>query len=79
LKKAHTLPEDWKCPDVCHRWLQNVEALCMDGVYVLYGFMGGFEAAMDMRPVLQKRISIAGTTLRSRSLEYKVCLSATST
>lgn len=51
----------------------------MDGVYVLYGFMGGFEAAMDMRPVLQKRISIAGTTLRSRSLEYKVCLSATST
>lgn len=64
---------------VCHRWLQNVEALCMDGVYVLYGFMGGFEAAMDMRAVLQKRISIAGTTLRSRSLEYKVCLSPTST
>lgn len=44
----------------------------MDGVYVLYGSLGGFRTEVDLRVLMRKRITIAASTLRARSLDYKV-------
>jgi NADPH2:quinone reductase len=35
------------------------------------GLMGGFSAELPLGPLLQKRLTIRGTLLRSRSLEEK--------
>jgi len=52
---------------------QNADALARDGRWVVYGLMGGreLEAASFMGTVLAKRATLVGTTLRSRTLEYK--------
>ena len=45
----------------------------MDSRWMVYGLMGGAEAPGPfLRGVLSKRIRIQGTTLRARSLDYKV-------
>lgn len=50
----------------------NVNVLAMDGRWVVYGLMGGGNVNGDLlRKVLSKRLAITGSTLRSRSLEYK--------
>ncbi|KAK7480209.1 hypothetical protein BaRGS_00028594 [Batillaria attramentaria] len=50
----------------------NVNSIAIDGRWIVYGLMGGPNVNGDiLRKVLSKRISIIGTTLRSRSLEYK--------
>ncbi|KAK7108611.1 quinone oxidoreductase PIG3-like [Littorina saxatilis] len=50
----------------------NINVLGMDGRWVVYGLMGGGNVNGDLlRKVLAKRLSITGTTLRSRSLQYK--------
>lgn len=44
---------------------------------MLYGFMGGSVASQfDMGPILRKRISLIGTTLKSRTIDYKAALLA---
>ena len=52
---------------------QNVEVLEMDGRWVLYGLMSGAEAGVGrfLGKVLAKRLTLAGSTLRSRSKPYK--------
>ncbi|MBC6994019.1 NAD(P)H-quinone oxidoreductase [Neolewinella lacunae] len=56
---------------------QNFRALATDGRLVLLGFLGGRNAAaVDLAPVLAKRLQITGTTLRSRSPAYKEALTA---
>ena len=58
----------------------NIEALGMDGVWVLYGSMGGLKlggspAGDLLLPVLlKKRARLVGTTLRNRDDEYKAAL-----
>mmetsp|Transcript_56819 Transcript_56819/g.166298 ORF Transcript_56819/g.166298 Transcript_56819/m.166298 type:complete len:345 (+) Transcript_56819:10-1044(+) len=53
-------------------WKQNVEALAMDGSWVLYGLMGGPNVSGPMLgALLSKRLCLKATTLRSRSLEYR--------
>merc|ERR1719491_109224 len=51
----------------------NAKCIAVDGRWVVYGLMGGpqlqVEAAMGV--LQRKRATITGTTLRSRSLEYK--------
>ncbi|MBA4601557.1 NAD(P)H-quinone oxidoreductase [Thermoactinomyces mirandus] len=55
---------------------QNIEVLKMDGRWVLIGTLGGSRLEQaSLAPVLNKRLQITGTTLRSRSLDYKVRLS----
>lgn len=54
---------------------QNVEALALDGRIVILATMGG--ATLDrfnLRPLFQKRGQITTSTLRNRSLDYKVRL-----
>ena len=54
---------------------KNVEVLSIDGRMVMLGFMGGTQMNnFDLRPFLFKRLKIMGSTLRSRSPDYKIRL-----
>lgn len=56
-------------------WRKNIEVLAMDGRVVYLSFLGGHRLEeMSLAPILKKRLSIMGSTLRSRSLEYKTAL-----
>ena len=46
---------------------RNLECLRMEGRLVQIGLIGGSRAALDLRAVLQKRLTITGSTLRPRS------------
>ena len=53
-------------------WQKNLDSLAVDGRWVLIGSMGGVRIKeASLADILQKRATIVGTTLRSRSLEYK--------
>ena len=56
---------------------QNCRAIATEGRWVLYGLMGGVEPqGALLGTILRKRITIRGTTLRARSIEYKAALIA---
>jgi len=38
---------------------------------VIIAFLGGSVATMDFRPVMMKRLTLTGSTLRARSVEFK--------
>lgn len=56
----------------------NMEAAAMDARWVIYAFMGGGVVkpeegkGVNIATILRKRLNIIGTTLRSRTPEYKV-------
>eukprot|EP01062_Namystynia_karyoxenos_P002192 TRINITY_DN10774_c0_g1_i1.p2 TRINITY_DN10774_c0_g1~~TRINITY_DN10774_c0_g1_i1.p2 ORF type:complete len:377 (+),score=134.15 TRINITY_DN10774_c0_g1_i1:125-1132(+) len=53
-------------------WEQNSDAIALDGRWVLYGLMGGVKVEGPiLAHLLRKRARLEGTTLRSRSLEYR--------
>ena len=53
----------------------NLDLLGMDGRMVLLAMLGGPKTnQINLAPILQKRLQIMGSTLRSRSLSYKVQL-----
>ena len=52
----------------------NIDVLGLDGRYILFGLMSGADVQLNLGKVLAKRIRIEGTTLRSRSAEYKTDL-----
>jgi len=52
----------------------NLEVLLPDGKLVILAFMGGMISEINLAQVLVKRLHILGTTLRARSLEYKIAL-----
>merc|ERR1712130_823556 len=55
----------------------NLASLATDGRWVVYGLMGGAEVSGPvLGGVLRKRASVIGTTLRSRSDDYKAQLAA---
>ena len=55
----------------------NLKALAVEGRMVMLGFQGGMQvSAMNLAPMLRKRLSIQGTTLRARSDDYKARLTA---
>lgn len=56
-------------------WGRNLRLLGMDGRLVLLSLLGGAEVEkMNLVPILTKRLSIRGTTLRNRSDPYKAKL-----
>ena len=56
---------------------KNLQCLSLDGRLVMQGFLGGpKEAFLDLTDILRKRLKIMGSTLRSRSLDYRVALIA---
>lgn len=55
----------------------NLKALATDGYLVCLGLLGGAQlASMSLAPLLMKRITVSGTTLRSRVPEYRQVLTA---
>lgn len=55
---------------------RNLGCLSMDGRLVQVGVQGGSRAQVDLRPVLQRRLTITGSTLRPRSVEEKGAIAA---
>lgn len=56
-------------------WEQNLSALAMDGRMVLIALLGGAKVEqVNLGALLRKRIQLTATTLRARSVEYKIRL-----
>ncbi len=54
---------------------RNLQSLAMDGRLVMQGFLGGTQlSAVDLSAILKKRLTIMGSTLRSRPLHYRAKL-----
>lgn len=54
----------------------HLDLLALDARWVLIGLMGGRDASLDLAKVLAKRISLVGSTLRTRDAEFKATLLA---
>ena len=71
------------CVGASH-WHKNMNSIALDGRWVSYGFLSGAsvkplnesQPTFNISTILRKRISIIGTTLRSRSNQYKAELIA---
>ena len=50
---------------------RNLEVLAMEGRLVQIGVMGGPKAQLNMMPILQRRLTVTGSTLRARSVAEK--------
>ena len=50
---------------------RNLDSLAMNGRLVQIGLIGGSRAQINLTVVLQRRLTITGSTLRSRSVEEK--------
>ncbi|PIK51516.1 putative quinone oxidoreductase PIG3 [Apostichopus japonicus] len=56
-------------------WSKNLEALAMDGRWVLYGLLGGpYVKGNFLGGLLRKRATLSATTLRTRTDQYKAHL-----
>ena len=55
---------------------RNIQCLAVDGRLVQIGLIGGSRAQIDLRAVLQKRLTLTGSTLRARPVEEKGRLAA---
>ncbi len=54
---------------------QNLASLATDGRLVMLGFLGGTKVdSMNLGNILVKRLTIMGSTLRNRRLDYKIAL-----
>ncbi len=53
---------------------ENVDALTPTGRMVVVGLVGGMSAELSLAKLLQKRLRVVGTVLRSRPLEEKAAL-----
>ena len=50
---------------------KNLECLARDGRLVQIGLMGGADAAISLRPILLRRLTLTGSTLRIRTADEK--------
>ncbi|MEO0470849.1 MAG: NAD(P)H-quinone oxidoreductase [Bacteroidota bacterium] len=54
---------------------QNIDSLALDGRMIMLALMGGIAAQhINLVNILRKRLRIQGSTLRNRSLAYKIAL-----
>jgi NADPH2:quinone reductase len=53
---------------------RNLECLAVNGRLVQIGLLGGARSAVDLRRVMQGRLTITGSTLRTRTVEEKGAL-----
>jgi len=53
---------------------KNINVLARDGRYVIIGFLQGWKAELDLRPVLSKRLIVTGSTLRPQTAEEKAAI-----
>lgn len=58
-------------------WQKNVDLLAVDGRLVYLSFLGGTKVkSVNLVPLLRKRLTIMGSTLRNRDQDYKQRLTA---
>jgi len=50
---------------------RNISALAPDGRLCYIAFLGGSKIEVDLLPMMLKRITISGSTLRARSVDFK--------
>lgn len=50
---------------------RNLECLRLNGRLVQIGLIGGSKASLDLRAILQKRLTLTGSTLRARTVAEK--------
>ena len=55
---------------------RNIDVLGMDGRLVQIAQLGGYRSTISTIPILQRRLTITGSTLRARSVEEKGRLAA---
>jgi NADPH:quinone reductase-like Zn-dependent oxidoreductase len=54
---------------------KNIDSLAMDGRLVLLATLSGSKIQnFDLRKILSRRLSVIGSTLRNRSLDYQIAL-----
>ncbi|MBX2875204.1 MAG: NAD(P)H-quinone oxidoreductase [Saprospiraceae bacterium] len=54
---------------------KNLDSLALEGRLVMLSLIGGVKPeGVNLAPILRKRLQIIGTTLRARSLDYKIAL-----
>lgn len=55
-------------------WTKNLDAASNDSRIIILGMLSGstVPGPLNIAPILRKRITISGSTLRGRSLEYQV-------
>ena len=56
---------------------RNIRALAPDGRLVCIAFLKGSKVEIDMMPVMLKRLTVTGSTLRARSVAFKATIAAT--
>jgi NADPH:quinone reductase len=56
--------------------MRNVEALATNGRLVQIGTMGGVKAQINLLPIMQRRLTVTGSTLRARSVAEKGAIAA---
>ncbi len=55
---------------------RDISALAADGRLVFIAFLGGSKAEINFLPVMLKRLTITGSTLRARSIDFKAAIAA---
>ena len=55
---------------------RNIDVLAMDGRLVQIGHLGGYRSTVNTIPILQRRLTITGSTLRPRSVAEKGAIAA---
>jgi putative PIG3 family NAD(P)H quinone oxidoreductase len=55
---------------------RNLDCLARDGRLVQIAFLRGAQVQLDLRPLMMKRLTITGSTLRARSVEEKGAIAA---
>lgn len=53
---------------------RNLKALAMDGRLIQVGLQGGARTEIDLRTVMQRRLTLTGSTLRPRSVAEKAAI-----
>jgi putative PIG3 family NAD(P)H quinone oxidoreductase len=55
---------------------RNIKALAPDGRLVFIGFLGGPKAEVNFAPIMLKRLTVTGSTLRPREVAFKADIAA---
>ncbi len=54
--------------------MRNLQCLAEDGRHVTIAVLGGMQADINMAVIMQKRLTLTGSTLRPRSIQFKTLL-----
>jgi putative PIG3 family NAD(P)H quinone oxidoreductase len=55
---------------------RNIEALAIEGRLVQVGLLGGYKAQVNLIALMQRRVTLTGSTLRARSVAEKGAIAA---